>query len=113
MGGWDMIRHRLDGEDGRPMLYFFDKCRDTIRTLPDMQHDAANLEDIDTEGEDHAADMVRYACASRPWIKRDYEKNEPAMSATDEFGNVKIDLQKLFEANERRGRKGAVTIPRI
>jgi hypothetical protein len=49
MGGWDMIRHRLDGEDGRPMLYFFDCCRDTIRTLPAMQHDPANLEDNDTE----------------------------------------------------------------
>jgi hypothetical protein len=88
MGGWDMIRHRLDGEDGRPMLYFFDNCRDTIRTLPAQQHDPANLEDIDTEGEDHAVDMVRYACASRPRIKRDYqkaEKDDPEMQTVREF----------------------------
>jgi hypothetical protein len=112
MGGWDMIRHRLDGEDGRPMIYFFDTCRDTIRTLPAMQHDPANIEDIDTEDEDHCADMVRYACASRPWIKRDWTKDEPAMSVADEHGNVKVDLNKLFIANERGGRN-RMTIPRI
>jgi hypothetical protein len=71
---------------------------------------------IDTEGEDHAVGMVRYACASRPWIKRDYqkaEKDEPAMTAADEFGNIKIDLNKLFEANERRARDATIRVSRI
>jgi hypothetical protein len=58
--------------------------------------------------------MVRYACASRPWIKRDYGKAaEPAMSAADEHGNIKIDLNKLFEANERRARHATIKVPRI
>jgi hypothetical protein len=51
------------------MLIFFDTCRDTIRTLPLVQHDAARVEDLDTKSEDHAVDETRYACASRPWTK--------------------------------------------
>jgi hypothetical protein len=69
MGGWDQVRARLVGDaDGRPMMVFFSTCRDTIRTLPALQHDAARPEDVDTAGEDHAADDVRYACMSRPWV---------------------------------------------
>ena len=68
--GWSQVRTRLVGDDGLPMLYFLETCEDTIRTLPVMQHDENNQEDIDTDGEDHAADELRYACMSRPWIPR-------------------------------------------
>jgi len=68
MGGWDQLRARLKGLDGRPMLYFFSTCTHTIRTLPALQHDSTKPEDVDTDGEDHAPDETRYACMSRPWI---------------------------------------------
>src|SRR5262249_38890035 len=68
MGGWDQLRARLKGTDGRPMLYVFSTCKDLIRTLPALQHDPNRPEDLDTEGEDHAADALRYACMSRPYI---------------------------------------------
>jgi len=69
MGGWDQVRSRLKGDrdEGRPMLYTFSTCRDFIRTLPALQHDAIRPEDVDTEGEDHAPDEARYACMSRPY----------------------------------------------
>lgn len=67
MGGWDQVRARLKGEDGKPMLLMFSTCRDLIRTLPALQHDDLRPEDVDTDGEDHAADEARYACMSRPW----------------------------------------------
>lgn len=67
MGGWDQLRHRLRGEDGRPMIYFMENCVEAIRTLPAMQHDENNPEDVDTDGEDHAPDEIRYACMSRPY----------------------------------------------
>lgn len=71
MGGWDQMTARLKGDaDGRPMLVFFSTCRDSIRTIPVLQHDALRPEDLDTDGEDHAADEVRYACMSRPWIPK-------------------------------------------
>lgn len=75
MGGWDAMRHRLDGEDfgvpygNRPMLYCFSSCADSIRTIPMLQHDINNPEDLDTTAEDHAADEWRYACMSRPYQK--------------------------------------------
>ena len=77
MGGWDLLRARLVGEDGRPMLYFFSTCRDTIRTLPALQHDDKRPEDVDTDGEDHAADETRYACAARPWVREPEKKVVP------------------------------------
>jgi hypothetical protein len=71
MGGWDQVRARLKGDlEGRPMIFFFDHCRDAIRTLPMMQHDAHNPEDLDTDAEDHAVDEIRYACMSRPYYLR-------------------------------------------
>lgn len=81
MGGWDQMRARLVGtakrlddgginwSTGRPMMYFFSTCQDSIRTIPVLQHDQNRAEDLDTDAEDHAADDVRYACVSRPWIK--------------------------------------------
>lgn len=69
MGGWDLLRARLKGDDdGNPMLFVFDTCRDFIRTVPVLQHDLKRPEDLDTDSEDHVADEVRYACSSRPWV---------------------------------------------
>jgi hypothetical protein len=85
MGGWDQVRSRLKGEEGRPMLYFFSTCTHTIRTLPALQHDSVRAEDVDSDGEDHAPDETRYACMSRPWVtsqktkhvnKRDYDDDD-------------------------------------
>jgi hypothetical protein len=36
--------------------------------VPALQHDPDRAEDLDTGGEDHAADECRYACMSRPYI---------------------------------------------
>jgi hypothetical protein len=71
MGGWDQLRWRLIGdEDGDPLIFFVDHCKDAIRTLPMQQHDENRPEDLDTEGEDHAVDDIRYACMSRPFGAR-------------------------------------------
>lgn len=69
LGGWDMMRNRLKGEsEDRPMVACFSTCRDSIRTIPSLQHDQDRPEDLDTEAEDHAADDWRYGCMSRPWM---------------------------------------------
>lgn len=68
--GWDMLRARIIGEFGKPMIYFFKECVDSIRTIPFLQHDELNIEDLDTNGEDHAADDVRYMCMARPYTPR-------------------------------------------
>ena len=69
INGWDQMRQRFQGDDDAPMLYCFDTCVDSIRTIPLLQHDENHPEDIDTDMEDHAADDWRYACMSRPWLR--------------------------------------------
>jgi hypothetical protein len=70
MGGWDQMRSRLIGDDdGNAMIGCFETCTDSIRTIPALQHDSVNPEDLDTDGEDHAGDDWRYACMSRPWVR--------------------------------------------
>lgn len=66
--GWTQVRNRLIGHDNRPMLYIVGvACRDLVRTLPIQQHDHIKAEDLDTEGEDHSADCLRYGLMSRPY----------------------------------------------
>lgn len=97
MGGWDQMRSRLIGEaEDRPMLVCFSTCVDFIRTVPLLQHDKDNLEDLDTEQEDHAADDGRYACMSRPYI-REAEKNEDM-----KFWDSKT-LEELWKDNPKKG----------
>lgn len=78
--GAEMMHQRLLGEtrgergqpdfEYTPMLYFLDCCDDSIRTIPTLQHDEHDPEDVDTEAEDHAYDETRYAVMSRPWHRR-------------------------------------------
>lgn len=65
--GWEQMRKRLSADP--PLLLFHENCEHTIRTLPYLQHDEKNPEDLDTDAEDHAADETRYAVTSRPWVK--------------------------------------------
>lgn len=60
--GLDLIRERLVAavkQEG-PALYFMDHCRASIATLPILPRDDDNKDDVDTDTEDHAYDMVRY-----------------------------------------------------
>jgi hypothetical protein len=47
-------------------LYFFENCRNMIRTLPLLQYDDKKVEDVDSSGEDHAYDCLRYICNENP-----------------------------------------------
>lgn len=104
MGGWNMLRERLIGEGGRPMIYFNSTCVDTLRTLAALQHDASKAEDVDTESEDHAPDETRYACMSRPYTRSKHEV-EPWKTIAVGSGN-QVNLEELFAANERKQGRG-------
>ncbi len=65
--GWMQLHYRLAMDDnGYPMLYVFKNCKGFIRTIPLLMYDEHKPEDIDTDGEDHIADAVRYLCMARP-----------------------------------------------
>ena len=48
------------------MFYAFNTCTEFIRTLPTLVYDEHKVEDINTDGEDHAYDQWRYVLMSRP-----------------------------------------------
>ena len=65
--GWMQCHYRLAfDENGYPMFYVFNTCKHFIRTIPLLLYDEHKVEDIDTDGEDHIADMWRYVLMSRP-----------------------------------------------
>lgn len=70
-GGWNQVRGRLKGDGDTPMIFFMDCCQNLIRTLPMIPSDPVNLDDIDSDSEDHAADTLRYGCMARPYMSPD------------------------------------------
>lgn len=65
--GWGRMRHWLTlASDGLPWLIISRNCKYTCRTLPTLVLDKNDPEDIDTNGEDHAADSIRYGLMARP-----------------------------------------------
>lgn len=105
MGGWDQLRARLKGEEGLPMIYFFSTCVHTIRTLPALQHDESRAEDVDTDGEDHAGDETRYACMSRPYLRKQPLAEVSPEAALMRHGTESLRLGKLRDRHlEQRKR---------
>ena len=53
-------------EDGLPMFYVFNTCKNFIRTIPALLYSETDVEDVDTKMEDHIYDEWRYVNMSRP-----------------------------------------------
>lgn len=67
VAGWRVMRKMLAferDESGKvtkqPKLKAFTTCKNFIRTIPSLEHDKNNPEDLNSDGEDHAVDAVRY-----------------------------------------------------
>ena len=59
--GWNVVHQYLRWDmHTRPKLRVFKTCYNMIRTLPALIHDEVHPEDVDSTGEDHAADELRY-----------------------------------------------------
>lgn len=55
-----LLRNSLSLNPEEPGLYIFSTCTHLIRTLPALQRDKRDLDDVDTSQEDHLADALRY-----------------------------------------------------
>ena len=88
IAGWMQMHERFKfDEEGKAMLYIFENCKHTIRTLPLMMYDEHKPEDLDTDLEDHIADMMRYFCMMRPIAPRLVEEKEiPMFDPLNQFG---------------------------
>ncbi len=94
--GWQALRNRLVGDnfsEGRPTIYFFNTCLDSIRTIPEMQHAAHDPNDLETRSDDHCCDSIRYMCMHRASAK---DKEEGPKAATIQ----EATLDELWEAHE-------------
>lgn len=62
--GWELMRDRLHAtahdDNERPGFYVFNTCKNFIRTVPSLPRDGRDIDDVDTEAEDHIADDTRY-----------------------------------------------------
>lgn len=68
--GWTLMHQYLSwktvDENGKvtgektPKLRYFSNCVDSIRSIPTLIYDKNDVEDLDTKGEDHAADTDSY-----------------------------------------------------
>lgn len=69
------LHQRLSFETGEggavrewPGLVFLEgHCPHAVRTIPALEYDEHRVEDVNTDGEDHAYDAIRYFCMARPW----------------------------------------------
>jgi len=69
------FRARLQGED-LPAFYALQGCKHFWRTVPSLQLDELHPEKgPDSDQEDHIWDCVAYACASRPFIMTELDRN--------------------------------------
>lgn len=87
--GWMQIHERLKfDEHGKAMLYIFENCKDTIRTIPLMMYDerSTKVEDLDTTLEDHICDSLRYFCMQHVISPRIIEEKKiPLHDPLDQF----------------------------
>lgn len=89
--GWMQVHYRLSfDEHGIPMMYVFKNCEAFIRTIPLLVYDEHKPEDLDTDGEDHVADEVRYMCMLNPI-------NPPKAPAKPPKPYDPLDLEDLTE----------------
>jgi len=74
-------RLRFD-ENGKPMMYVFNTCKDWIRTVPNLPYDQRSRgdrkrEDVDSDAEDHEYDATRYFFMEHPLKAKKKEKKDP------------------------------------
>ena len=79
------------------MLYVFNTCKHFIRTVPNLVYSQSNVEDIDTDGEDHIYDELRYVCMKNPIAPPERKKAQikpfDPLSSDDE---IKYDSYNFY-----------------
>jgi len=100
--GWMQVHYRMAFDrNGFPMMYIFKTCKAFIRTIPLLMYDEHKAEDLDTDGEDHVADEVRYMCMARP-IKPMHSAPTDDYSGNPMFQYLDIDKKDLSPATHHR-----------
>lgn len=105
--GWLTVRKylqpRVDPNSGEEyaLLQITRACQNVIRTLPDQVHDKRNVEDMDTKGEDHAIDTLRYLLMEFGISIASIAAMQPANDALKKANRFDGLTQKERELRER------------
>ena len=89
--GWGRLRILLDEN----RISFSPYCKHSIRTIPIQIYDEIKTEDLNTDGEDHAADSTRYGVMSRT-VKSEVPKVKAEQHSLDYYDQ---------QAEQRKERK--------
>ena len=88
------FRARLQGDD-YPAFYALAGCKHFWRTVPSLQLDELHPEKgPDSDQEDHIWDCVAYACASRPFITTETDRNKQEIAESKRLAK-KANKKKL------------------
>jgi len=65
INGWGIMREymkpfKYEDTITSKLIFFDGLCQNAIRTIPALVYDSTRVEDLDSKGEDHCADEVRY-----------------------------------------------------
>lgn len=70
-------------EEGRSMFYVFNTNKNFIRTIPNLVYDDKNVEDINSDMEDHIYDECRYVFMENPIAPRYNKRNNIKIPDSD------------------------------
>lgn len=87
----------INEADNKPYLQIFNTCHNLIKTLPALVHDNKKVEDVDTEGEDHAYDALRYGLMAHPLAPLHKEKKKIKK------GSFKDHIQRKKQQKYKQG----------
>lgn len=94
--------------DEHPMFLCFNNHKNFWTTIPNLQEDPRNPEDVDTKQEDHIYDELRYMCMARPIQPKRQERRDS--------GSFQAERTRLIKARQYAARHGvslAVAYSRI
>ena len=110
INGWSVMHNWLSSApDGLPYWQITENCQNLIRTLPELVHDENQVEDVDSDGEDHSGDANRYMLKHLKWIDASSKgvitdqrkpKAKMVLQMDDEGKQIPIDLDKFIRHSE-------------
>jgi hypothetical protein len=104
ISGWNVIHSYLEHDEEKklkPKIHIFNTCLYLIESLPGLIHDQHDPEDLDTKGDDHAADALRYGLMTRPTKPR-----SPVITAPR--GTVDWWINKFNNERKDKGYVGTI-----
>ncbi len=109
LGGKQIVHEMLraecwvPGAESGAGLQIFENCTNLIRTLPQLVYDPVKVEDVDTDGDDHAYDALRYGLKSlhRRDAEKPYELRAAEFAGGAEDPTAVAMRMRQFEASER------------